>query len=412
MLLMLKYKGTKFRKLHFFILCTVLEYLALTVSGYILVFEGMVIFLYSAILALLAFLFFEGSPLKKIIISIIPINAFAVGSIFAFNIVSFIYYGPVYKIMTEDSIYRFIAMIIANSVSTLIFAVMVLVSRNQDIELGNREWAFMGIILCLTIITYNMIYNVAFEVDTRQSKLYVALAILGLTAMNIIDYILMISLANKHKLEMDNGRLTQQLYFQEESIKDVKQQYEQLHKVRHDFKNTLEIIKAMSDKSGSAQVTEYINKYEATWDELVHIVSTDNDYVNAILNSKLAIARNSGISPFINIINDIGDKNSMELCSLIGNMFDNAIEACMKCQGDKRIIFEISRKNDMLELLLKNTIHESVLTANPTLATTKKDKDIHGYGTRIIKEVSEKCDGYADFYEKDDMFCCHVVIKA
>lgn len=412
LMLMLSRGGRKSGRLWAFLVPTVLEYLALTASDRIPSLSRVGVIVYFAILAVTAFIFYEGSPLKKAVISLIPVNAFAVGSITAFNLVSFAYYGPVYEIMTKNSIFRLIAIIAAGLISTLILSIVVLPSGKRDIHLGNGEWAFMGAVLCLTILTANMVYNLAFEVQSRQSKLYTALAVLGLTAMNILDYILMISLAKKHRLEMDNSRLTQQLTLQEAGYKEIKQQYEQLHRIRHDVKNTLEVIKAMSNKEGTARITEYINSYQATWDELVHIINTDNDYVNAIVNSKLAIAKSHGIQTGTFIAREIGGKRSLELCSVIGNMFDNAIEACLECEGSKQIMLEVYRKDNRLELLMKNTVREAVLKDNPALVTTKKDKSVHGYGTRIIREVAERCDGYADFYERDGQFFCHVVIDA
>ena len=60
---------------------------------------------------------------------------------------------------------------------------------------------------------------------------------------------------------------------------------------------------------------------------------------------------------------------------------------------------------------LKNTIDISVLESNPQLLTTKKNRNDHGYGINIIKEISSKYDGYCDFYEESGMFCCRIVMR-
>ena len=86
----------------------------------------------------------------------------------------------------------------------------------------------------------------------------------------------------------------------------------------------------------------------------------------------------------------------MDLCNLIGNMFDNAIEASQN--SEKRFIyFEISQKNDNLNIFLKNSIDQSVLTSNPHLQSTKKSNN-HGFGTSIIKEIAMRHHGIADAY--------------
>lgn len=99
----------------------------------------------------------------------------------------------------------------------------------------------------------------------------------------------------------------------------------------------------------------------------------------------------------------------MDLCNLIGNMFDNAIEASQN--SEKRFIyFEISQKNDNLNIFLKNSIDQSVLTSNPHLQSTKKSNN-HGFGTSIIKEIAMRHHGIADFYEEDNCFCCNVIAR-
>ena len=60
---------------------------------------------------------------------------------------------------------------------------------------------------------------------------------------------------------------------------------------------------------------------------------------------------------------------------------------------------------------LKNTIDISVLESNPQLLTTKKNRNEHGYGINIIKEIASKYDGYCDFYEESGMFCCRIVMR-
>lgn len=59
---------------------------------------------------------------------------------------------------------------------------------------------------------------------------------------------------------------------------------------------------------------------------------------------------------------------------------------------------------------MKNSIDVSVLETNSGLVSDKQNKNNHGYGTRIIKEIAEKHNGFADFYEENDYFCCNVVL--
>ena len=59
---------------------------------------------------------------------------------------------------------------------------------------------------------------------------------------------------------------------------------------------------------------------------------------------------------------------------------------------------------------MKNQIRSSVLRNNPTLETSKEEKDLHGLGVGKIKEIVTQCGGMADFYEEDNWFCVKVFI--
>ena len=230
--------------------------------------------------------------------------------------------------------------------------------------------------------------------------------------LNIAAYVLLISLSRKNKLVLENTLLKQQIKFDEANSEEIKRKYEQLHKMRHDFNNTLSMIHSLNDSGKGEQINRLISEYQqSTKRDIVRTVTTDNDYINAIVNSKISDAKSEGIEIVLSIIQHIGEVNTMAICSLLGNMFDNAIEACKKCHDDKKIILDISKRNGGLEILMKNTISSSVLKDNPELITSKADKENHGYGTKIINEIAERNHGIADFYESGDMFCCHVIVS-
>lgn len=129
--------------------------------------------------------------------------------------------------------------------------------------------------------------------------------------------------------------------------------------------------------------------------------------MNAILNSKLSIAKSKGIEVLCSSSSNIDGINEYDLCNLIGNMLDNAIEAATKT---KNAIVEVSIISDKHRLMIKvsNSIDKSVLNNNPTLKTSKSCPAFHGFGTRSIKSIAEKYGGNADFYEEGLTFICRV----
>ena len=113
---------------------------------------------------------------------------------------------------------------------------------------------------------------------------------------------------------------------------------------------------------------------------------------------------------FCNFSGKIDGINEYDLCNLIGNMLDNAVEAAENA-GDNAVI-EVSLFSDKHKMIftVSNSISKSVLNSNPELKTVKDEPDLHGFGVKTIKAIAEKYDGNVDFYEENLVFFCRVLL--
>lgn len=111
------------------------------------------------------------------------------------------------------------------------------------------------------------------------------------------------------------------------------------------------------------------------------------------------------------IQNGLKKIDDIDMCSLIGNLLDNAIEAQLNIIKDNRYIeVNMTNEDDILCISVKNAITGSVLINNNKLSTTKNDTKNHGLGTKIIKDIVGKYNGSIDYYEEDGFFCCDIRI--
>lgn len=138
-------------------------------------------------------------------------------------------------------------------------------------------------------------------------------------------------------------------------------------------------------------------------------IDVHNDFLNAILNSKLLIASEQGIRVICASSSSIDGVDDIELCNLLGNILDNAIEAAKHCPNG---YIEVSIRSDenMVLVIVANTIIGSVIKRNSELKSTKKNADRHGYGVKTIRSIAEKYNGTASFYEEGNMFYCQVMM--
>ncbi len=100
------------------------------------------------------------------------------------------------------------------------------------------------------------------------------------------------------------------------------------------------------------------------------------------------------------------------MCSLLGNIFDNAIEACRKVDEASEIYVDIHQRKGYINIIVKNTIQSPILKDNPELRTTKRQKDIHGYGIKAVKDIVERHNGMMELFEQDRLFIADIWIPS
>ena len=122
---------------------------------------------------------------------------------------------------------------------------------------------------------------------------------------------------------------------------------------------------------------------------------TKNSVLNAVLSQKADICAKQNISFEVKISGEISKEKQTDVGIILSNLIDNAIEAELK--EEKRMIeVQLLRYKGMYMIIVKNYIHESVLTKNPELKTGKADKKHHGIGIKSVKKIVRNLDGMYD----------------
>lgn len=208
-------------------------------------------------------------------------------------------------------------------------------------------------------------------------------------------------------------RETEEMYSQEKELRELHQNVRQL---KHDMKNHLMVLTAYLNAGEIDQAKAYTSELLDKFSTMHSYIETGNVLLNHIINEKLSYAKSQGILVKAEIENLAFERmNRMDFSALLSNMLDNAIEALVR--EKERGLSEklqmqviISAQRGYETICVKNQILSSVLKENPELETSKKEKTLHGFGVRKIKEIVAQYDGMADFYEEEHFFCVKVFI--
>lgn len=229
-----------------------------------------------------------------------------------------------------------------------------------------------------------------------------------LFGINITVLFLLNLLHDQNQKMLENSILRTQLHEQELFIEKNEKKDEEIREFRHDIKRYFSNYLYLLEKGEVGTVIEELRKNLRRDFMKESILYTSNIMLNAIINEKKAVCEKNGIPLFVHI--SLGTNlESMELAIALENLLDNAIEAEQK-ESQKGIWLNIEVIDNMLNLIVENKIHQSVVDANPNLNTLKKNKEEHGMGIRIVRQIADQMEGFISIKDEKGKFIVHLMI--
>ncbi len=233
-------------------------------------------------------------------------------------------------------------------------------------------------------------------------------AALGLACISVILTICIL----KHKYEK---RLSD---FQDSVLKkqrdEVQNIYQTMRAWRHDYHNHMQAIKELLSMGKKEELSEYLDNLEKDLDGIDIAIRTGNVGLDAILSSKVSIARKNNIE--VNCTAKVPQDltvSDVHLCAIVGNLMDNAIEACEKMKketpdAERFIRVYIGLFKSQLYISVINSTKESKRRRVSELVTSKLGE--HGFGLRRIDKITEKYDGYVNRKNEPGVFATEVML--
>ena len=380
------------------------------VLTYFVPYEGVLGVAYVIYLFIISLLLVESKIFTKIFVSVIEVLTTLVVSTIVTGMISVAFNKPLDELFAEMSWVRFFGVIVAQFLRVLIYDIIIKATRKDGLRLTKKEWTLILTVFGISFVTIALVQTVAVKISAYSAWLLAAE--LGSIVIAAVCFYMTI-LLNKTQRESEQLRLSaQQEEFRFQYAQNVKKQYDEISQVRHDMKQTHSVVMSLLMEEKTDEAIEYMQKAAKRISEFDVLIDVGNDFVNAILNAKLSEAKRNGITVLCSADKNASGIDEVDLCSLIGNMLDNAIEACEKCRDCQRVIeIKIQMHDNKYLLMIENTAPKDALENNKQLATTKDDKSRHGYGVKSIRSIAEKYNGMVDFSQIEDRFRSTVVMS-
>lgn len=195
-------------------------------------------------------------------------------------------------------------------------------------------------------------------------------------------------------LTYQQTEILKQMQSQKEYSEKMLKGDENLRKFRHDYRNHMIVINALLENGSTDRARDYINAMNSEISDTVNKISTGNFIADALLNNKAVVAAQAGNKiKFSGQIPTEGIADD-DMCTILANALDNAIEATCKMASGQTITVEAAVRNSNFILNITNPVAENIkIGKNNALKTTKKNASEHGIGTKNIQKVVKKYNG-------------------
>ncbi len=192
---------------------------------------------------------------------------------------------------------------------------------------------------------------------------------------------------------------------------EVENMYRQIRGWRHDYRSHIQVMKAHAAQGEWDALRAYLDALETDLATVDTVIKTGNPMADAILNSKISLARAKHIAVKADAHIPVALKTSeLDLCCIIGNLFDNAIEASLPLPEEQRMIrVYMDMKGSQLYISFTNlTAQGKQPKIGGRFATTKGAG--RGLGLKRIDAIVERLEGYVSRGSEDGAFTTEILL--
>ncbi len=305
-----------------------------------------------------------------------------------------------YNVLNVQNIYRIVHLVFVKSIGILVYFLM---RRHLHKNVIKPEYFFYLFLISFLIKLSSFFVNQLSSLWLIEDSGIKYVAVFVHTLNIIITFLAFV--ITKKLTELNEARE----YLHISEVLNEKQGTEYLNysqldtenaKIRHELKNHFLVVSRLIQEDKVDACKKYLEKCSFEEPLFHEFAQTGSDIVDMVLKSRIYLAKKSHILlnyTGVNLTNiHIEEK---DICSILSNLLDNAIEACNRQapEAKKTIDVTISEQWGLLRIEVSNTVDTPPVIKNGRIATSKADKNLHGFGLQVIKDCVKKYHGDMNF---------------
>lgn len=239
-------------------------------------------------------------------------------------------------------------------------------------------------LVSIVLLTMDFIY---ISDEFRSLPLRLAAVVLPVVFVTSLVLLFAVMILSDHEALEEASRMAnlRKVYYD-----GLQREQQQVRTLRHDMRNHLTVVLGLLDQRELQKAEDYLRELSASPAITGGRQLCENEVANVVLSAKLEDMDRAGLTGDFSVsLPETLAIADNDLCALLGNALDNAIEAAQKTD-DRRIILRCRAEKGMFMLRVENAVPDDLA---PDLTTTKADKSMHGFGLAGMREIARRYDG-------------------
>ncbi|WP_411345852.1 GHKL domain-containing protein [Paenibacillus sp. WLX1005] len=301
-----------------------------------------------------------------------------------------------YEVIRSNYVGSFKLIVFSFLVMLMLVQLIRLLAHRRNYPLPQRYYLLFLIIPLLSVWQINMQYMYSIRNG------YYVVSVLGLLFLNVFIVYLFNTLMERFRLIGQNSDLQRQMDYQDANYEKTVHAFKDIKRIIHDTNQHMLYIEECVRRQEPQAALEHIRITLGKVEETYHRVNTGNLVIDALVSNTLSIAKSNGVrtdtrlrlhTPELHI-------ERYDLCIVLGNLLDNAIEASkqVRLAEDRHLSIKIHSSESALYIHIANHTDRQIEDWD----SSKRQDGYHGLGLTNISRICEKYGGHMtmEFHNK------------
>lgn len=284
--------------------------------------------------------------------------------------------------------------------------------RYSDIPPASAVLIMINAFVSVALIVGKTIYMIS---AGNAHDAYYCFVLLGIFIVSVASYMMLYYYCKAHKENTDLTVQVKLLEADKQMLIVSEQAIEEMRALRHDMKNQNKVMRLMLEEKRYDELGKYFASYSEQLNRRkgIEFIDSGNRLIDSIINMEKLKCSSYGVELISKtVVAPQLPFDDSDLCSVIVNLIDNAIEGVLRTENKNYMIdVKIGRRSDYFYIGVQNVVRGDIDSAELLkLETFKPDAKNHGYGHKIVKKIVEKYNGCVNYSVVDGEFIAEVML--